>query len=310
MDKEIMKTLRIATRKSRLALWQAEHVAGLLRQRFPALAIELVPLTTRGDIELDRSLLEIGGKGLFLKELERALLDGAADIAVHSLKDVPAEMTPGLDVPVFLPREVVDDAWIAAAGHGPRALPAGSRVGTSSLRRQAQLLRLRPDLDVVPLRGNVETRLGRLEEATCEAVILARAGLKRLGLEARMTHALAPPDWLPAPGQGVICIQCRDCAPAVRALIDTLNCSDTQTTAMAERAVVAALGGDCRMPLAALAQIHGDVLELRVCLFNADGTECIEASRSGASSTAAALGQRAADDIRRQGGQALIEALN
>lgn len=305
-----MKKLRIATRKSRLALWQAEHVAELLAARFPELEVDLVPLTTRGDVELDKSLLEIGGKGLFLKELERALLDGEADIAVHSLKDVPAEMTPGLDVPVFLPRDVPDDAWVCTRGDTPQSLPSGARVGTSSLRRQTQLLAMRADLEVAPLRGNVETRLRRLDNGDYDAIILARAGLRRLGLEDRMTVALTPPDWLPAPGQGVICVQCREGDDEVISLIRALNCAETEAVARAERALVAGLGGDCRMPLAALAGIQGDELSLSAKLFDPAGGGCIESRQRGALGRAEALGARAAAAILDQGGRRIIEILD
>lgn len=304
------KSLRIATRRSRLALWQAEHVASLLSSRYPDLDVSLIPLTTRGDIELDRSLLEIGGKGLFLKELERALLDGEADIAVHSLKDVPAEMTPGLQLPVFLPREVPDDAWIGTRGNTPRSMPSGARVGTSSLRRQAQLLAVRPDLEVAPLRGNVETRLRRLDDGDYAAIILARAGMRRLGFEERMTSALVPPDWLPAPGQGVICVQCREGDDEITTRIEALNCAETATAARAERAVVAGLGGDCRMPLAALARIQGHEVSLTARLLDPTGNRCIESRQQGVVERAEVLGACAAEAILNEGGRRIIEALD
>ncbi|HET6912937.1 MAG TPA: hydroxymethylbilane synthase, partial [Rhodanobacteraceae bacterium] len=201
--------LRIATRKSPLALWQAEHVAGRLRAAHPDLQVELVPLSTRGDEVLDRSLAAIGGKGLFLKELEIALAEHRADIAVHSLKDMPANLEPGFAIGAVLARADCADAFVSNDFDAPDALPQGARVGTSSLRRAAQLRARRPDLEIADLRGNVGTRLAKLDAGDYDAIVLAAAGLQRLELDARIRARLAPPEWLPAPGQGAIAVETR-----------------------------------------------------------------------------------------------------
>ncbi|MGP1667583.1 MAG: hydroxymethylbilane synthase, partial [Rhodanobacter sp.] len=235
-------TLRIATRKSALALWQAEHVAALLRAAHPGLAVELVPMSTRGDEILDKPLASIGGKGLFLKELEVAMLENRADLAVHSLKDVPADLEPGFILPAILPRADAADAFVSNDYHDLSALPHGARVGTSSLRRQAQLRAARPDLVLMDLRGNVGTRLGKLDAGQYDAIVLACAGLERLGLASRIRSRLAAPDWLPAPGQAAIVIEARDHHPAILALLAALDDADTRLTVSAERAMNQALG--------------------------------------------------------------------
>src|SRR5574337_2183417 len=214
-----LSTLRIATRKSALALWQAEHVAMLLRVAHPGLNVELMPLSTRGDEILDQPLATIGGKGLFLKELEVAMLEGRADLAVHSLKDVPAQLEAGFVLPAILPRADAADAFVSNHYDDLAAPPHGARVGTSSLRRQAQLRALRPDLVLLDLRGNVGTRLRKLDAGDYDAIVLACAGLERLGLAARIVSRLAAPDWLPAPGQAAIAIEARDAQPTVLALL-------------------------------------------------------------------------------------------
>ncbi|MGO1718997.1 MAG: hydroxymethylbilane synthase, partial [Luteimonas sp.] len=208
-----MKTLRIATRKSPLALWQSEHAAERLRRAHPGLEVELVPMSTRGDEVLDRSLAAIGGKGLFLKELEVAMQRGEADCAVHSLKDVPMELEPGFALPAVLARADHADAFVSVHHDSLAALPPGARVGTSSLRRQSQVRALRSDLVLGDLRGNVNTRLAKMEAGEHDAIILACAGLQRLGLEGRIRSRLDAPEWLPAPAQGAIAIECRDDAP-------------------------------------------------------------------------------------------------
>lgn len=303
--------IRLATRQSRLALWQTEHVAAELRRHHPGLEVELLPLSTRGDEVLDRSLSEIGGKGVFLKELERALLDGQADIAVHSLKDVPAESPPGLQLSVVLPRADWADWWLTADGRGPAELPAGARVGTSSLRRQSQLLRLYPHLEVVPIRGNVQTRLGLMTSGQVDAVILAAAGLTRLELPLAHYRALSPPDFIPSPGQGVIVTQCRADDHAAEKLLAPLACMEATDQVAAERAVVATLGGDCRMPLAALALIDADGgLQLQARLCSPDGREAVEIALQGPRDQAAALGQAAGAHILEHGGRSIIDALH
>ncbi len=300
--------IRLATRQSRLALWQTEYVASELRRHHAGLQVALLPLSTRGDEILDRSLTEIGGKGLFLKELERALLDGQADVAVHSLKDVPAECPPGLKLSVVLPRADWADWWLSADGRTPAELPPGARVGTSSLRRQSQLLRGYPKLRVVPIRGNVQTRLGLMTSGQVEAVILAAAGLRRLALPVQHHLALVPPHFLPAPGQGVIVTQCRAGDDVIERLLAPLECAETRDQVTAERAVVAALGGDCRMPLAALAQTDGQGgLSLQARLCSPDGREVVEISLRGRREEALAMGREAGRQILAQGGQHLID---
>lgn len=304
-----MNKLRIATRKSRLALWQSEHVADRLRAAHPGLVVELSPMSTRGDEVLDRSLADIGGKGLFLKELETALLDGRADIAVHSLKDVPAQSPPGLMLAAVLPRADWSDLWLQKDGLGPDELPPGGRVGTSSLRRQSQILKSYPHLQIVPVRGNVETRLGLMTSGQVDAVILAAAGIDRLGLELPYRTRLRPPAFLPAPGQGVIVIQCRVDDSSVRQALQAVHCASTQVSVSAERAVVAALGGDCRMPLAALAELEGEALHLRARLASGDGRQCLDVHLQGAVAEASSLGESAARELFAQGADHILSQL-
>lgn len=259
-----MQPLRIATRKSPLALWQTEHVAARLRAAHPGLQVELVPMSTRGDQVLDRSLAAIGGKGLFLKELELAMQRGEADCAVHSLKDVPMELEPGFALAAILARADYADAFVSNAFDGIDALPRGARVGTSSLRRQAQLRARRPDLELLDLRGNVNTRLAKLDAGEYDAIVLACAGLQRLGFEPRIRARLDAPGWLPAPAQGAIAIECRDGDPAVQALCAALDDAPTRTRVTAERAMNRALHGSCHVPVAALAQLEDDGARLVV----------------------------------------------
>jgi hydroxymethylbilane synthase len=242
--------LRIATRKSALALWQAEHVAHRLRAVHPDIDIELVPMTTRGDQVLDRPLSEIGGKGLFLKELEVAMLEGRADIAVHSLKDVPMELEPGFAIGAILERADAADAFISNRFERLDQLPQGARVGTSSLRRQSQLRALRPDLVLADLRGNVNTRLAKLDEGQYDAIILACAGLERLGLASRIRSRLVAPDWLPAVAQGAIAIEQREADNRVAALIAELDDPETRRCVECERAMNRRLHGSCNVPIA------------------------------------------------------------
>jgi hydroxymethylbilane synthase len=302
MPVERLTMIRIATRKSRLALWQTEHVAEKLKSAHPELEVQLLPMSTRGDEVLDRSLAEIGGKGLFLKELEKALLDGQADIAVHSLKDVPAESPEGLKLAVVLPRADWADLWLTRDGREPAELKPGSRVGTSSLRRQSQLLKQFPGLEVVPIRGNVETRLNLMLDGKLDAVILAAAGIERLGLDLAHQLRLQPPQFLPAPGQGVIVVQCREEDSRTQALLSALHCETTGLCVAAERGVVAALGGDCRMPLAALARLNGNEISLMARLSSPDGSQCIDVELSGQAASAAGIGMRAGQAILDRGG--------
>ena len=302
--------IRLATRKSLLALWQTEYVAAELRRHHPEAEVELLPLSTRGDEVLDRSLSEIGGKGVFLKELERALLDGQADIAVHSLKDVPAESPPGLSLSVVMPRADWADWWLTADGRTPDEMPAGARVGTSSLRRQSQLLRQYPDLEVVPIRGNVQTRYELMTSGQVDAVILAAAGLQRLEFPLEHFTPLRPPGFIPSPGQGVIVTQCRSDDARTQALLAPLGCARTADQVAAERAVVATLGGDCRMPLAALAQIDdADTLSLHARLCSPDGQASVERIVEGERSKAHQLGCEAGEYLLAHGGKEILAAL-
>jgi hydroxymethylbilane synthase len=245
-----VKALRIATRRSALALWQAEHVAARLAALHAGLSIELVPMTTRGDDIVDRPLASLGGKGLFLKELETAMLEDRADIAVHSFKDVPIELDAGFAIGAVLERADAADAFISNAYARLDELPQGARVGTSSLRRQAQLRALRPDLALVDLRGNVNTRLAKLDAGDYDAIVLACAGLDRLGFGERIRNRLAPPDWLPAVGQGAIAVECRASDAATAALLEPLTDPATLRCVSAERAMNLRLHGSCTVPIA------------------------------------------------------------
>jgi hydroxymethylbilane synthase len=293
--------LRIATRKSALALWQAEHVAARLRAVHPGLAVELVPMTTRGDEIADRPLATIGGKGLFLKELEVAMLEGRADLAVHSLKDVPAELEPGFVLPAMLPRADAADAFVSNDHATLDALPRGARVGTSSLRRQAQLRAARPDLELLDLRGNVNTRLAKLDAGDYDAIVLACAGLERLGLAARIRQRLAAPDWLPAPGQAAIAIEARADQPAVLALLAALDDADTRITVGAERAMNHALGGSCTVPVAAWCVLAERGLHLRGLVGDASSGRLVRAEASGSVDQPERLGRQVADALLAQG---------
>ncbi len=299
-------TLRIATRKSALALWQAEHVAALLRAAHPGLGVELVPLSTRGDEILDQPLATIGGKGLFLKELEVAMLEGRAELAVHSLKDVPAQLESGFTLPAILPRADAADAFVSNHHANLAALPHGARVGTSSLRRQAQLRALRPDLDLRDLRGNVGTRLAKLDAGDYDAIVLACAGLERLGLAARIVSRLAAPDWLPAPGQAAIAIEAREAQPAVLDLLAALDDADTRLTVSAERAMNQALGGSCTVPVGAWCMLGEHGLHLRGLVGDAASGRLLHAEASAPAEQAEALGRQVAQALLAQGAGSLL----
>lgn len=301
-----LSTLRIATRKSALALWQAEHVAARLRAMHPGLIVELVPMTTRGDEIADRPLATIGGKGLFLKELEVAMLEGRAELAVHSLKDVPAELEPGFVLPAMLPRADAADAFVSNDHATLAALPRGARVGTSSLRRQAQLRATRPDLQLLDLRGNVNTRLAKLDAGDYDAIVLACAGLERLGLAARIRQRLAAPDWLPAPGQAAIAIEARADQPAVLALLATLDDADTRTTVNAERAMNHALGGSCTVPVAAWCVQTEQGLHLSGLVGDAASGRLLRAEAHGQGDAAEALGRQVAQQLLELGAGDLL----
>ncbi len=293
--------LRIATRKSALALWQAEHVAAELRLAHPRLVVELVTMSTRGDEILDKPLATIGGKGLFLKELEVAMLEGRADLAVHSLKDVPAELEPGFTLPAILPRADAADAFVSRDVATLADLPLGARVGTSSLRRQAQLRALRPDLTLLDLRGNVGTRLSKLDAGHYDAILLACAGLERLGLADRIRSRLTAPEWLPAPGQAAIAIEARADQPDVLELLAALDDAETRLAVTAERAMNQALGGSCTVPVGAWCVVTEHGLHLRGSVGDATSGRLLHAEGEARSDEAHALGRRVADALFAQG---------
>ena len=279
--------IRIATRKSALALWQANHVADALRPLPDVTSVELVPLTTRGDEVLDRSLQKIGGKGLFIKELEVAMEAGDADIAVHSMKDVPADMPEGFCIAAILERANPADALV---GKSLGELPQGARVGSSSLRRQAQLMALRPDVRVHPLRGNVNTRLKKLEDGQYDAIMLACAGLERLGLEAHISEIFSPDQMLPAAAQGVIGIECLEGRTELLQILKLLDHAATKTVVTAERAVAKQLQADCQSPVATFGEIDGSTLNLRAMVASPDGRKIIREHVSGPADDPETLG--------------------
>jgi hydroxymethylbilane synthase len=301
-----LAVLRIATRKSALALWQAEHVAGLLRAAHPGLRVELVPLSTRGDEVLDQPLAAIGGKGLFLKELEVAMLEGRADLAVHSLKDVPAELEHGFALPAILPRADAADAFVSNDYANLAALPHGARVGTSSLRRQALLRAVRPDLTLLDLRGNVGTRLQKLDAGHYEAILLACAGLERLGLHDRIRSRLTAPDWLPAPGQAAIAVEARADQPFVLEALAVLDDADTRLAVTAERAMNHALGGSCTVPVGAWCTVTEHGLHLRGMVGEVRSGRLLVAEATGDGQDAASLGGEVAQALFAQGAAALL----
>jgi hydroxymethylbilane synthase len=303
------QTLRIATRQSPLALWQAEHVAAALGRAHPGLVVEIVGMTTRGDRILDAPLAKVGGKGLFVKELEQGMLEGTADIAVHSMKDVPVEFPAGLHLPVILPREDPRDAFVSERYATLAELPQGARVGTSSLRRQCQLLARRPDLHIEPLRGNVNTRLAKLDAGDFDAIILAAAGLKRLGFGDRIRRLLQPGESLPAIGQGAIGIECRVDDAGVHDLIAPLHHAETADRVLAERAMNQRLQGGCQVPIAGHATLHGGRLHLRGLVGDPNGTRILFADGGAPRSDALALGARIADALLAQGAAAILAAV-
>jgi hydroxymethylbilane synthase len=272
----------LGTRGSRLALWQANHVAGLLRQRWPEMQIHLREFVTTGDRKLDQPLPEIGGKGLFTEELETALRGGEIDLVVHSLKDLPVEDAPGLTVAAIPEREDPRDVLIAAQALTLQSLPVGARVGTSSLRRSAQLLAARPDLNLLPVRGNVDTRIRKMLEGQYDAILLAAAGVTRLGLTAHIRQTLPFDLMLPAPGQGALAIQCRAGDDLTRRLLAVIDHLPSRQEVTAERAFLSGMGGGCSAPIAALGQVRSDGLHLQGLAAAADGTRIVRVSAVGA----------------------------
>jgi hydroxymethylbilane synthase len=304
-----MRKLTVGTRGSPLAIRQTEMTIAGLKAAVPDLEIESEIIHTKGDKILDVPLAKVGGKGLFVKEIEEALLDGRCDLAVHSLKDVPAELPEGLILGACLDREVPYDAFVSPGWRCPRNLPEGARVGTSSLRRQAQLKALRPDLVVVSLRGNVQTRLRKLDEGL-DAVVLAAAGLRRLGLADRIAAFLTPPEFIPAAGQGIVVIECREDDAEVRDLLATaLEHAPTRVVMRAERAFLAAMGGGCQVPLGALARIEGESLVMIGMMGRPDGSDLRRANREGPVGEPEALGRALAEALMVDGGRALLDEL-
>ena len=303
------KSIRIATRRSKLALWQAEHVAALLRDAHPGLGVELVPMSTQGDRVLDRALAEVGGKGLFVKELEVALREGRADIAVHSMKDVPSQLPDGFRIAAVLPRANPHDALLSLRHARFADLPPGARVGTSSPRRQSQLRSARADLSLELLRGNVDTRLRRLEQDGLDAILLACAGLERLGLGERVTEVLYIGVCVPAVGQGVIGIECREDDARSAELLQPLHHGDSSLRLEAERAFARRLGGSCHSPIAAHATLDHQQLTLHGFIGSPDGSETYRDRIAGPQGDAEALGELLAARMQAAGGGALLERL-
>ncbi len=298
--------LKIATRKSELALWQARHVAEKLESLDEVEHVELLPMTTRGDDILDRSLQQIGGKGLFIKELEDALQQGRADIAVHSMKDVPADMPGGFCVAAVLERDNPFDALVTSDNRGLDSVPQGGTIGSSSLRRQAQICALRPDITVKPLRGNVNTRLAKLQLGQFDAIILASAGLERLGMSSKISEEFTAEQMLPAAAQGVLGIECLQSNDELRELLSRLEHDATKTTTIAERAVARALEASCQSPVASFAIIQGDELMLRALVASIDGKTILSESATAKLGEANALGIQVAERLLERGAGDLL----
>jgi hydroxymethylbilane synthase len=298
--------IRIATRKSELALWQAEHVAGKLDELPQVSKVTLLPLSTRGDEILDKSLQKVGGKGLFIKELEVAMQAQDADIAVHSMKDVPAEMPSGFCIAAVLKRASPADALVSATACTLSELPQGAIIGSSSLRRQAQLLALRPDLEVSPLRGNVATRLEKMDSGDYQAIVLASAGLQRLGLQSRISEEFAPQQMLPAAAQGVIGIECDEDRDELREILATLEHAETKMTTMAERAVALTLGANCQSPVASFATIVVGTLTIDALVASTDGRRIIRDQATGPASDAERIGTQVAERLIEQGANDIL----
>ena len=301
--------IRIATRRSRLALWQAEHVAARLKQAHPDLKVRLLPMVTEGDRIVDEPLATAGGKGLFIKELEAAILAGQADIAVHSMKDVPAVRLEGMTIAAVLERADPRDAFVSTLHASFSALPQRARVGTSSLRRQSQLKRARPDLEIAVLRGNVDTRLRKLDQGEFAAIILATAGLERLQLTDRIRERLAPDTMLPAVGQGVIGIECLATDKRVTALLAPLEHAATRICLEAERAFAARLSGSCQSPIAAHATLVGDQVGMRGYVGSPNGQKVFEDRLAGPAADAAKVGTTLAQRLLSAGADVLLESL-
>ena len=304
------KTITIATRKSALAMWQAHYVQDQLRALFPDLAVKLLPMSTQGDRILDAPLAKIGGKGLFIKELEIAMQNGEADIAVHSMKDVPVAFPDGFGLHAICERENPFDAFVSNQFNHIDDLPQGAIVGTSSLRRQCQLKRYRPDLVIKDLRGNVNTRLSKLDNGDYDAIILAAAGLIRLDMQTRIKHELPPEISLPAVGQGAVGIECRNDDETLITILKALQDEQTATRVTAERAMNARLEGGCQVPIGSFATINGDTLVLDGLVGSVDGKTLLKAQASGPLCDAEKLGINVAESLLEQGAKAILDSLS
>lgn len=302
-------SLKIATRKSPLALWQANFVKAALEKEHQDLKVELVPMTTKGDKILDVPLAKVGGKGLFVKELERAMLDHEADIAVHSMKDVPMEFPEGLGLAIICEREDPSDAFVSNNYDSFEQLPQGGKLGTSSFRRQCQLAALRPDLEIIDLRGNVGTRLGKLDKGEYDGIILAAAGLMRLEMKDRIKQRIPYSDCLPAGGQGAVGIECRTEDIETLQLVDCLHHHETAARVVAERAVNAKLQGGCQVPIASFAEIENEELHLRALVGSLDGSKIVRSEIRGSHHNAEQLGIEVANDLLDMGAEEILSAL-
>ena len=304
------KTIKIGTRGSKLALWQANWVKSALNAGNTSIAVELVPIKTKGDKILDVPLAKVGGKGLFVKEIEDALLNGRIDLAVHSMKDMPSEIPDGLCVGAIPEREIPQDVLISKKGLLLHDLIPGASIGTSSLRRSAQLLHARPDLVILPLRGNLDTRLKKLETENLDAIILAAAGVKRLGLENRITEYLDENVMLPAVGQGALCIEIRQNDPEIEPIIAALNHQQSWTVVMGERAFLNRLEGGCQVPIAAHGKIEKNTFTLCGLVASVDGTTVIKETLSGPEDSSESIGVKLADRLLSMGAKTIMENLN
>ena len=303
------ETIRIATRKSPLAMWQAEHVADELKRRHAGLMVEIIGMTTRGDKILDAPLAKVGGKGLFVKEIEEALLDGRIDLAVHSMKDMPADIPEDLCIGAIPAREDPRDVLISRTGVPLESLKTGARVGTSSLRRSAQLLHERPDFDIVPLRGNLDTRLKKLDAESLDAIVLAAAGVRRLGLAQRITQVLDETIMLPAVGQGALCIEIRAKDPRLAKVAGALDDAVTRQVVLGERAFLIRLEGGCQVPIAAHGHIEASEYTLTGLVCDLDGSRRIKLSRSGPASRSRQIGLELAEALLERGAGEILERL-
>jgi hydroxymethylbilane synthase len=307
MSDRAERKIRIATRGSKLALWQANHVRTVLEETHPGLEVGLLRIKTTGDKILDVPLAKVGGKGLFVKEIEEALLDGRADLAVHSMKDVPVVLPPELELAATGEREDVRDALVTASAEGWASLPRGGRVGTSSLRRQAQLLHLRPDLEIVSIRGNLDTRLRKLRDEKLDAVVVAAAGIKRLGLEEHVTEYLSVTLCLPAVCQGALALEIRRDDSLLRRLLQPFRHHATEVAVRAERAFLARLEGGCQVPIAGLADVNGGRLKMKGLVASVDGGKIITEKGEGPEEEAARIGKELAESLLDRGGREILQ---